>query len=423
MNEEFIQFVWKNGLFNNKNLFTTDGDKIEIIKTGVKNTNAGPDFFDARIKIGSTLWAGNVEVHKGVSDWRRHQHHLDDNYKNVILHVVTENDIPDNINNDIPVFILKWDPSVEKNYNSLVVKNNAGLCDDYLKHTDVFRIKFFLNRIIADRIKQKTDILTDVLERTKGDWSESFYQILARSFGFKENGLPFEMLARSLPQKILNKHHYSLSQTEALIFGQSGLLGDELFADEYYIELRNEYRYLAQKYGLKPIAGHIWKFMRMRPMNFPSVRLAQFAVLLHRSQGIFSAVIETENINRLEELFMVKASGYWDLHYNFNKLSKEIPKSLGKQAFRSILINVVVPFLFVYGEYNNILSLKDRALNILEELPPEDNKIVRAWRSKGIEASNALESQALLSLKDNYCEPKRCLECNIGQKIILDEKV
>lgn len=423
MKEEFLQFIWKNKLFNNEILYTTAGERLEILKTGIKNTTSGPDFFDSRIKIGDTLWIGNVEVHNKSSDWHKHNHHVDDVYKNVILHVVAEDDIPVNFGNDIPVFILKWDSFVEDNYLALVSNCNKGLCHDYIKQSDTYKFKFFLSRIIADRLRQKTEVIGDLLGRTNGDWGEIFYQLLARSFGFRDNGLPFEMLARSLPQKILSRHINSLFQTESLLFGQAGLLGEDIPADEYYLELKKEYRFFSMKYGLKPIDGSLWKFLRMRPVNFPTVRLAQFAALLHQSQGLFSAILEAEDINVLIELFRVEASDYWEKHYNFNKASGRISKKIGENAICTIIINVVVPFLFIYGEKNNALSLKERAVDFLERLPAENNYVIRAWRENGIDAVNALESQALLYLKDVFCEQKRCLECNIGQRIVVNEQI
>jgi hypothetical protein len=247
--------------------------------------------------------------------------------------------------------------------------------------------------------------------------------MLARNFGLKENALPFEMVARSLPQSVLARHHDSLFQIEALLFGQAGLLGDELFGDEYYLELRKEYRFLAVKYGLRPIAGHLWKFMRMHPGNFPTIRLAQFAALIHNSKGLFSAVIEANNLEDLQKLFMVKASDYWDSHYNFNKPSVNRKKVFGNQIFSLIVINVVVPFYFLFGESQNKLILKDRALEILEQMPAENNSAMNRWAGAGVVAANALESQALLQLQHNYCEPRKCLDCTIGHKIILHEPV
>jgi hypothetical protein len=226
------------------------------------------------------------------------------------------------------------------------------------------------------------------------------------------------MLARSLPQSILAKHHDSLFQIEALLFGQAGLLGEELFADEYYLNLRDEYRFLAGKYGLYPIAGHLWKFMRMHPGNFPTLRLAQLAQLVFKSHNLFAVSIEKKTLSELQDLFDLSASEYWNTHYAFNKPSKNKPKVFGNEKFNLMLINVIVPFHFLYGEHQNISSLKDRALEMLEQLPPEQNSILKKWSTTGLNASNALESQALLQLQHYYCEPRKCLDCTIGHKII-----
>lgn len=425
MKEEFLHFIWKYKLYNKDSLITTEGESVEIVGTGIHNTNAGPDFFDARIKIGETLWAGNVEIHLHASDWNKHGHQKDGSYRNTILHIVAENDIQ--VYNDkgtkVPSLVLKWPKWIEENYKSLIESNEWVACASQLYKIDPFRVKFFLNGIVIERLKQKIETIQESLNETKNDWGETFYRILARNFGLKENSIPFEMLARSLPQSILAHHHDSLFQIEALLFGQAGLLGEELFADDYYLGLRNEYRFLSVKYGLKPIAGHLWKFMRMHPGNFPSIRLAQFAKLVHNSRNLFSAVAEAKNLPELKKLFTLSASEYWDNHYNFNKDSVNKKKIFGNQIFNLILINVIVPFYFHYGECRNILPLKDSALEILEQLPPENNSVIKRWAEAGIAASNALESQALLQLQRYYCEPRKCLNCTIGHKIILHEPI
>ena len=425
MKEEFLHFIWKHKLFIKDALMTTEGEKLEIISTGTYNMHSGPDFFDARIKIGDTLWAGNVEIHLHSSDWNKHGHQKDAAYRNTILHIVGEYDIQ--VYNDngtaVPSMVLKWPKWIEKNYQSLIQSNEWVGCASQLYKIDPFRVKFFLNGVVIERLKQKIDTIQESLAETKDDWGETFYRVLARNFGLRENSIPFEMLARSLPQNILAHHHDSLYQIEALLFGQAGLLGEELFADEYYLGLRNEYRFLAVKYGLKPIASHLWKFMRMHPGNFPSIRLAQFAMLIHHSHNLFSAIIEANNLIELQQLFTLCASEYWDNHYSFNKNSVRKKKYFGNQIFNLMLINVIVPFYFHYGECRNILPLKDSALEILEQLPPENNSVIKRWAGAGIEASNALESQALLQLQRYYCEPRKCLDCTIGHKIILHEPV
>jgi len=425
MKEDFLHFIWNNKLYQNDSLFTQEGESLQIMHPGRHNTNAGPDFFDARIRIGETLWAGNIEIHQRASDWNKHGHQNDPAYRNTILHVVAVSDIQvfNDLGSCVPALEIKWPQQIEDNYEMLIRSHDWIGCASLLYQVDPFRIKFFLNGIVIERLQQKIESINKVLLETKEDWGETFYRMLARSFGLKENSLPFEMVARSLPQSVLARHHDSLFQIEALLFGQAGLLGEELFGDEYYLELRKEYRFLAVKYGLKPIGGHLWKFMRMHPGNFPTIRLAQFAMLIHNSKGLFAAVIDAGKLEDLQRLFMVKASEYWDTHYSFNKPSVVRKKVFGDQIFRLIVINVVVPFYFLYGECQNKLFLKDRALDILEQMPAEINSSISRWAGAGIVAANALESQALLQLQHNYCESRKCLDCTIGHKIILHEPV
>ena len=425
MKEEFLHFIWKNKLFQSDSLWTNDGEPIEILNPGRHNTNAGPDFFDARIRIGETLWAGNVEIHIRSSDWEKHGHQKDPVYRNTILHVVAMDDVL--VYNDsgsaIPALVLKWPEWIARNYEMLIKSNDWIGCASLLYQVDPFRIRFFLNGVVIERLKQKIDAISKILKETNENWSETFYSMMARGFGLRENALPFEMLARSLPQSVLAHHHDSLFQLEALLFGQAGLLGDELFGDDYYLELRKEYRFLALKYGLKPIEGHLWKFMRMHPGNFPTIRIAQFAALIHHSQGLFTLVTEASNLDELKQLFRLTASGYWDNHYSFNKSSVTRKKVFGDQIFTLMVINVVVPFYFLFGDNQNKLILKDRALEILEQLPAESNRLISRWAQAGIVAENALESQALLQLQHHYCEQRRCLDCTIGHKIIVHEPI
>lgn len=421
MKEQFLHFIWKHKLFLDDNLQTTEGDRVEIINPGRHNEHAGPDFFDARVRIGDTLWAGNVEVHFRSSDWNKHGHQKDAAYRNTILHVVAENDsvVENDKGSVVPALVIGWPSLIEENYTSLIKSHDWVNCASQLYSIDPFRIKFFLSSILIERLEQKIEAIEKILSSANEDWSETFYRFLARSFGFRENNDPFELVARSLPQSILARHHDSLFQIEALLFGQAGLLGNELFGDDYYLNLRNEYQFLAKKYDLRPVETHLWKFMRMHPVNFPTIRLSQFAALIHRSRGLFSAVLDKNNLEDLQALFVISASEYWDTHYTFNKISVKRKKVFGDQAFRLIMINVVVPFLFLYGNRNNKSWLKDRALEMLEKLPAENNSVIRHWETSGITAENALESQALLHLQHNYCDPVRCLECSIGHRIIL----
>ncbi len=269
-----------------------------------------------------------------------------------------------------------------------------------------------------NRLEDKTGEIVQWLGQNNNDWNETFYQFLARNFGFKTNAVPFELLAKSLPQGIPGKHKDSLFQLEALFFGQSGLLHEELFGDDYFLKLRAEYDFLAKKYGLKPMPAHLWKFLRLRPVNFPTVRIAQFAALFHRSSGLFSRIIETPSLNDIRQLFDVQASTYWTFHYKFNLPAEKSPKHLGETAADGLIINTLIPILFVYGENTGKYFLKDRALEWLDKLPAEDNSIITGWGNWALKPIQHLSRRALLQLKNRYCDQKRCLHCHVGTKLV-----
>jgi hypothetical protein len=420
MTEEFLQFIWKNNLYNTSDLKTVQGQPIKVFNPGKLNTDAGPDFFNASIKIGDTLWAGNVEVHRRSSDWLVHGHQNDQSYNNVILHVVLENDkevfLPGGL--PLPSLILQVKKGIGENYFELINEKNWPACYRNVgKVDDIFRFVAF-DSLLIERLQIKTDSILRLLNENKNDWSETFYQFLARNFGFKTNTLPFEMLARKTPLAVLAKHKTNLFQLEAILFGQSGLLNEQLLGDDYFLHLRDEYSYLSKKYGLKGMEGYLWKFMRLRPANFPTLRIAQFAALLHNSESLLSKLTEEKKIKTILDFFDVKASGYWDTHYRFNQSTSSRVKWLGDSSRNTIIINTVVPFLFVYGERNNKKELKQRALDLLETLPPETNSIISRWNNFGVRAKNSFDTQALIQLKNEYCDPKKCLHCMLVTKII-----
>jgi hypothetical protein len=421
MKEEFLQFIWEHGLFNRNNLLTVDGKPAEVMHVGQPNTDSGPDFFNARIRIGETTWAGNVEIHQKSSHWYRHHHNVDAAYDNVILHVVDVYDLPVKVkNHELPTLIITYPAELLENYEQLLKSECWIACEDKLSEVDPFILRFWFSSLMIERLQSKTGNILAILEQNKNNWNDTFYQILARNFGMKTNALPFELLAKSLPLQILSKHKNDLFQTEALLFGQSGLLNETLLGDDYFLSLRKEYSYLYKKYGLSGIESHLWKFMRLRPINFPTIRIAQLAALINHSSALFSRVLETENLGDLRKLFNVSASEYWNTHYNFNKISKDNHKKiLGEIAFNNLVINTVVPMLFVYGDQHMDQVMKDRALELLEKLAPESNQIIRKWNSLGIESQSAFETQALLQLKNTYCTDKKCLNCQLGAKIII----
>ncbi len=419
--EEFLHYIWENRLFVSENLATTDGHPLEIIQLGKRNTNSGPDFFNARIKLGDTIWAGNIEIHKSSGDWQKHQHQTDKAFDNVILHVVEKHDVEVLRSNGekIPTLVITFPNYYRENYERLLESKSWIACQDQFHKIDPILLQLGFNRLMIERLEDKTSQILERLEKNNNDWNETFYQMMARMFGFKVNALPFDLLAKSLPLQVLGKHKNNLRQLEALLFGNSGLLNEQLLGDDYYLELREEYSFLYKKYGLKGIEGHLWKFMRMRPGNFPTVRISQFAALIYRSHGLFSKIIEIEKLDQLKDLFKVKASEYWNTHYNFNKISKQQSvKEIGNTSINTIIINVVIPFLFVYGEKQNKTELKNRALEFLEQLPPETNSIISGWEKLGVESRSAFETQALIQLKNRYCEKKKCLNCQIGVKLV-----
>lgn len=421
MPEEFLQYIWETRLFTADNLKTTDNNQLEILNQGKHNTNSGPDFFNAKIKIDNTIWAGNIEVHKKASDWQKHNHHNDKAFDNVILHVVEINDKQISRSNGelIPTLILNYPKYLQNNYKKLLDAKTWIACQEHFHKIDPIILQLGFNRLMIERLENKTDEILARLQQNNNDWNETFYQMLARMFGFKVNAVPFELLAKSLPIRTLAKHKSNLFQLEALLFGNSGLLNNQLLGDAYYLRLREEYSFLYKKYKLKAIESHLWKFMRLRPVNFPTVRISQLAALINNSHGLFSKVLEINDLTKLKELFKVKASAYWDTHYNFNKFSKRtVAKELGETSVNTLIINVVIPFLFVYGEQQNKHHLKNRALEFLEELPAENNSIIRNWNNLGIHTRSAFDTQALLQLKNCYCKTKKCLNCHIGVKLV-----
>ncbi|MBN2519029.1 MAG: DUF2851 family protein [Bacteroidales bacterium] len=418
--EEFLHFIWKNKLFQQEKLYTSQNEKVEIINTGIHNFDAGPDFFNAKIKTGNTTWAGNVEIHINASDWISHKHHENMAYDNVILQAVYNRDteIYRKDKSVIPTIELKFNNDYLKNYKTLLENQYWIACEKEIKNLDLFIIKHWLTNLTVERLTNKSDYIEKRLNSNNNHWEETFYQLIARSFGSKTNSDPFEWLAISLPMSVLAHYKNDLFQIEALLFGQAGFLSDQK-DDEYYNSLKKEYGYLQKKHQLKPLQKHIWKFLRLRPLNFPTIRIAQFAGLIHKSSALFSKILESASIEELESLFNVEASGYWKNHYNFGTNTTEKTKSLGDYAIQSIFINTIIPFYFVYGEKKGNQFYKNKAIRFLEKLPPEKNSIISSWKDLGIIPENAFESQALLELKNNYCNRKNCLNCQIGNKIII----
>jgi hypothetical protein len=421
--EDFLHYVWKFRLFDRSDLRTEDGEALEIFSTGIHNSDSGPDFHNARIKIGETLWAGNVEVHLSASDWQKHGHTTDEAYNNVILHVVYNNDLPLKLNNGRTVPTLQLNDRVPAElygrYHQMIFGNQTIIpCEASIGAVDGLIMHNWLTRVLVERLEKKSTAVIAALTINRGDWEETFYQFLAANFGFKTNALPFELLAKSLPQLTLAKNKNNPMQIEALIFGQAGFLEGDL-NDDYPVMLKKEYDYLRKKYGLKPIENHLWKFMRLRPPNFPTIRLAQFAALIVNANHLFSKILEIKDIDALRNLFAsIKTNEYWDNHYRFDVVSKPLPKVMGAASVDILLINTLALFLFSYGKHHQQQYYISRALKLLENLPAEKNNITADFVNLGVKITNAFESQALLELKNNYCNYKKCLQCGVGNKIL-----
>ena len=420
--EDFLHFIWKFRLYNNHPLNCDPLGDLQIISPGLLNKNAGPDFIAAKLKIDETTWVGNVEVHLKSSDWLLHRHEQDPAYDNVILHVVYENDQRIYRKNgcEIPAFILKgkFDELLWQNYNELITANNNFPCEKHLREVDSMIVNGFLSRQLVERFELKTATIHQQLENYKGDWEKTFHYFLSKSFGFKVNGLPFELMANTLEFQVLKKYQGSPLQMESLIFGQAGFLNDD-FEESYPQSLRKEYIFLKHKHQLLPIDVSLWKFLRMRPQNFPTVRLAQYVALLIRHPNLFSRLLEINTFSDYYALFQqLPIHRYWEDHYHFKKKTKKVILQIGKSSIENILINTVCLFLYVYGKYTDQERYVDKAFDLLSFLPPEKNSIVEKYKLAGIHLESAFLSQAVLQLNKNYCSQKKCLNCNIGIKIL-----
>lgn len=422
ISEDFLFFIWRYRLLNSLDLKCVDGRPLQILNPGKLNKNAGPDFTEARLMIGQVLWAGDVEIHVRASDWLLHRHQSNPAYETVVLHVVYEQDQAITQMNGyvIPTIIIRglFAESLAINYRQLLDAAGKFPCQSQISGVEGIVVNGFLNRLLIERLLQKSDEVMVKLAENKGSWGATFYYFLARNFGFNVNAAGFEMLATSLPFHILQKHADHPIEVEALIFGQAGFLKSK--AENKYAEaLRAAYQFLNHKYDLKPIPLSVWKFLRMRPANFPTVRLSQFAALQFRSGDLFSGILQATTIKELLVHFEnLPVNDYWKTHYHFKKEAAEMNVQLGKKTIENLLINTVCLFLFSYGRYTSDEDRMERALHFLEQIPGEDNRIVNQYVDSGMPNNNAFNSQAILQLNKYYCAQKKCLNCGIGIKIL-----
>lgn len=423
MNESFLHYVWQFQYFDKRDLRTTAGEEIVIFSPGFKNTHAGPDFYNAKVRIDSIEWAGSVEIHLSSSGWREHRHQDDAAYENVVLHVVWEDDekVVRKDGTLLPTLELKSRVSSDfiLQYKRIVHSRTKIPCARAIGTVpDIVRISM-LDKALMARLEKKAGVILEALERNHGDWEETCYQAICRNFGFKVNTDPFLQLARALPYKILMKHADRLEQMEALIFGQAGFL-NEVVPDEYYLLLKREYDLLRRKYNLTRLQMKKaqWRFLRLRPANFPTTRLAQLAAVLHHRKNLFSTVMQAASWKDIAPVFSVKPSLYWLHHYQFfKKQAREIPP-MGRMSVENIVINSIVPMLVAYGKAKDDQRYVDRAVALLQETPAEENNILRSWEELNLTSRTAFDSQALIELHNSFCARRRCLDCNIGFSLL-----
>ncbi len=431
MREDFLHFLWRTRRFDLLNLETTTGQTLEILDFGEYNRlDAGADFQNVKIKMDDLIWFGNVEMHLKSSDWLLHKHQNDAAYRNVILHVVYEEDVlifhQKNENNPhtegslLPCLVLKnrIPEGIFQNYWSLLNNEYWIPCHHHFYKVSEITKDLWLDRLLIERLERKTEAIALAYERNNGNWEETFWQFIARYFGSKVNAEPMERLAFGLPHLVLAKHKNQLFQIEALLFGQSGLLETD-FIDDYPNALKKEYLFLQKKHNLvSSVNKAAWKFSRMRPQSFPTIRLAQLAGLVHKSSHLFSKIIAPMAVSDLKTLFEVEVSEYWRSHFILDTPSVFSEKNFGKEAIDLLLINVVAPFLFFYGNMRKEETVKDCALELLDNLKPEKNIVTEGWQKLGMTTKNAGRSQSLIQLKTEYCEKKQCVNCAIGVAIL-----
>ena len=424
MSESFIHYLWQYQYFNKHDLVTSDGEPVSIFHPGYRNSHAGPDFLDVRLRIGDMEWSGSVEIHIDASGWVHHRHDHDAAYDNVVLHVVWNNDkaVTRTDGSILPTLELKnrVEHDLLLRYKKLVGNPEEIPCTPSFRNVTRLTIFSTLDRALMERLERKAKNVFDLLKRNQNNWEETCYQLLARNFGFKVNADPFLQLAQSLPYKLLLKHLDKPACVEALVFGQSGFLEESDASDEYIRVLRREHAALSHKYSLqtRQLNRAQWKFLRLRPANFPTIRLAQFASLLQKQKNIVSKLLEATSYEELRAIFSVRQSDYWQNHYQAGKISRDEIAMLGDMSIDNIIVNTVVPLLAVYGKLKDDGSYLERAVAIVQQVPAEWNIITRRWTTTGIKPASAFDSQALIELYTNFCSKHRCLDCNIGASLL-----
>lgn len=427
--ERLLHYVWKHKLFPLKQLFTTQGEKVEVIDPGLPNTNAGSDFFNSKVKIGGTLWAGNVEIHQKSSDWYAHGHDKDPLYDNVVLHVTGQNDCPvlTSRGKQLPQLILTVPEEVRRNYAELLQTDAYPPCFKVIPTLSKLTVHSFLSRMTAERLERKRGEVLQKLSLSGGDWEQTLFVTLARSFGFGLNSSAFESWAQSVPLSAVAHHRDNPLQIEALFMGQAGFLDvanlprsqrENAESDPYFLSLKREYAFLVRKFSLIQMPAGQWRWLRLRPHNFPYIRIAQLAELYCSRRCSFSIILECEDADTLRAAMRTGTTPYWEQHNAFGSPCKPNTKILTTASVDSLLINAIAPVLSAYAFHRQDERLSLRACSLLEALPAERNSIVSTWKKCGLEVKTAADSQALIQLKRCYCDKRDCLRCRFGYEAL-----
>ena len=427
--EHLLHDVFKHKMFPLRELQTIDGKSVEVIDPGLHNRNAGPDFFNAKVRIGNTMWVGNVEIHDKSSDWYLHGHDKDSNYDNVVLHVagVIDTDVKTSQGEYLPQMQLDVPQQVKEHYDELLSTDSYPPCYKVIPSLTTLMVHAWMAALQTERLEQKTEAIRHRAELCGGSWEDAYFMTLARNYGFGINGEVFEQWARNIPLQAIAHHRDDLFQIEAIFMGQAGLLELEAVPDYYqqtalnegyFAKLRNEYLYLAHKFSMKPIDYKFWRFLRLRPQNFPHIRISQLANLYYQRKAGLSQLMECETIEQLKTILSSHVTPYWETHYTFGSTSNKNEKHLSYGSINLLMINTAIPMLFAIGRHRGKEVLCDRAFDFLEQLKAENNHIIRMWQQVGLEVKTAGDSQALIQLKKEYCDKKDCLRCRFGYKYL-----
>ena len=427
--EQLLHYVFKHKMFPLRELQTIDGKSVEVIDPGLHNRNAGPDFFNAKVRIGNTMWVGNVEIHDKSSDWYLHGHDKDSNYDNVVLHVagVIDTDVKTSRGEYLPQMQLDVPQQVKEHYDELLSTDSYPPCYKVIPSLTTLMVHAWMAALQTERLEHKTEAIRHRAELCGDSWEDAYFMTLARNYGFGINGEVFEQWARNIPLQAIAHHRDDLFQIEAIFMGQAGLLELEAVPDYYqqtalnegyFAKLRNEYLYLAHKFSMKPMDYKFWRFLRLRPQNFPHIRISQLANLYYQRKAGLSQLMECETIEQLKTILSSHVTPYWETHYTFGSTSNKNEKHLSYGSINLLMINTAIPMLFAIGRHRGKEVLCDRAFDFLEQLKAENNHIIRMWQQVGLEVKTAGDSQALIQLKKEYCDKKDCLRCRFGYEYL-----